>query len=114
MAKEYNWHRVAEADDLIAAESVITVQDVNGKKICVTRYQDQLYAFAHKCPHAGAHMNDGYIDATGNVVCPLHRYKFALRNGYNTSGEGFYLKTYPVEMRPDGIFIGMEKGWFNW
>lgn len=114
MAKEYNWHRVADADDVLAAESAITVQEVNGKKVCVTRYQGQLYAFAYKCPHAGALMVDGYMDAMGNVVCPLHRYKFAVKNGYNSSGEGFYLKTYPVELRPEGIYIGLEKSWLSW
>ncbi|WP_295125831.1 Rieske 2Fe-2S domain-containing protein [uncultured Chitinophaga sp.] len=114
MAKEYNWHRVADADDELAAEAVITVQDVAGKKVCVTRYQGELYAFAHKCPHAGAFMQEGYIDAVGNIVCPLHRYKFSVKNGRNTSGEGFYLKTYPIELRPEGVFIGFEKGWFSW
>lgn len=58
-------------------------------------------------------MADGVIDAAGNVVCPLHRYKFSLKNGYNSSGEGYYLKTYPIEQREDGPWLGMEKsGWF--
>ncbi|ASZ10214.1 nitrite reductase (NAD(P)H) small subunit [Chitinophaga pendula] len=116
MAKEYNWHRVAASDaDMIIAENEITVRELNGKKICCTRYEGKLYAFAYKCPHASGIMADGYIDDTGNVVCPLHRYRFALRNGYNTSGEGYYLKTYPVELREDGVYIGQEKSsWLGW
>jgi nitrite reductase/ring-hydroxylating ferredoxin subunit len=50
----------------------------------------------------------------GNIVCPLHRYKFSLVNGRNVSGEGYYLKTYPVEQREDGLYIGFEKSWFGW
>jgi 3-phenylpropionate/trans-cinnamate dioxygenase ferredoxin subunit len=29
------------------------------------------------------------------------------------SGEGYYLKTYPVEEREDGVFVGFEESrWF--
>lgn len=112
MSKQYNWYRLA--DEVSVDEQAITVQEVNGKKICFSRYQGQLYAFAYKCPHAGGVMADGRMDGHGNVVCPLHRYKFNVRNGYNSSGEGFYLKTYPVEMREDGAYVGLEKSWLGW
>jgi 3-phenylpropionate/trans-cinnamate dioxygenase ferredoxin subunit len=49
----------------------------------------------------------GYIDMQGNAVCPLHRFKFALKNGYNTTGEGYNMKTYPIEIREEGIYIGL-------
>jgi len=32
-----------------------------------------------------------------------------LHNGRNVSGEGYYLRTYPVEERKAGIFIGFEE-----
>ena len=60
-------------------------------------------------------MADGTLDAVGNVVCPVHRYKFSLQNGRNSSGEGYYLTTYPLEQREDGLYIGFEeKGLFSW
>ena len=112
MAKQYNWHRV---NSLPLATGEIIVLDVQGKKICCTRHAGSLYAFAYKCPHASGIMADGYMDDDGNVVCPLHRYRFNVKNGYNTSGEGFYLKTYPVEQREDGVYIGFEKSsLFGW
>ena len=88
---------------------------VNDKTICIVRHNDTLQACSHKCPHAGGRMADGYLDALGNIICPLHRYKFSLQNGRNISGEGYHLKTYPVEVRTEGIFIGFEeKGLFSW
>lgn len=112
MAKQYTWHRIS---GLPLANRDITVLDIAGKKICCTRYEGNLYAFAYKCPHASGVMADGFIDDAGNVVCPLHRYKFSVKNGYNSSGEGFYLKTYPLETREDGVYIGLEKsGLFGW
>jgi 3-phenylpropionate/trans-cinnamate dioxygenase ferredoxin subunit len=53
-------------------------------------------------------MADGYIDAKGNAVCPLHHYKFSLQSGRNVSGEGYLMKTFPIEIRNDGVWIGMK------
>jgi len=58
----------------------------------------------------------GYIDALGNIVCPLHRYKYSLQNGRNVSGEGYFLKHWPIELNEDGVYIGLEDGGglFGW
>jgi 3-phenylpropionate/trans-cinnamate dioxygenase ferredoxin subunit len=38
-----------------------------------------------------------------------------LQNGRNTSGEGYYLKTYPVQSTVNGVFVGIEEtGFFSW
>ena len=43
----------------------------------------------------------------GRIVCPEHKYRFDPTNGRNTSGEGYKLFTYPVEIRVGEIFIGL-------
>ncbi|MDF2186819.1 Rieske 2Fe-2S domain-containing protein [Paraflavitalea sp. CAU 1676] len=107
-AQQLNWHKVAEGEaELILSETKIAVVEVKGKKICLGKYQEEWFGFAYKCPHASGIMQDGYIDALGNIVCPLHRYKFSVKNGRNTSGEGYFLKTYPVQLREDGMFVGL-------
>jgi 3-phenylpropionate/trans-cinnamate dioxygenase ferredoxin subunit len=65
--------------------------EVDGKKITLAKFKD------------------GYL---GQVVCPLHRYAFDMKNGRNTTGEGYFLKTYPIELRPEGIFIGFKPNSF--
>ena len=101
------WYRVAlSVDDLIFPPQNITELQAGGKTICVARFAESLFAFTQKCPHAGGFMVEGYLDGSGNVVCPVHRYKFNLSNGRNAV-EGYYLKTYPVEVRPDGVFVGV-------
>jgi 3-phenylpropionate/trans-cinnamate dioxygenase ferredoxin subunit len=114
MAKKIKWHRIAsDADSLIFGQNNIAVVDCDGKQICVGRHNGAIYAFAYKCPHASGIMANGTIDALGNVVCPLHRYKFNIANGRNTSGEGYYLKTYALETRNDGIYAGIEESGFS-
>jgi len=89
--------------------------EVNGKHITIVRINNSIAACAYKCPHAGGILSDGFVDAAGNIVCPLHRYKFSLKNGRNVTGEGYYLKTFAAEIREDGVYIGFEdKGLFRW
>ena len=83
----------------------LALVEVAGKTITLAHYNEQIFACTHKCPHAGGILADGYLDALGNIVCPLHRYKFSLQNGRNTSGEGYFLKTYSIEIFNDGVFV---------
>ena len=61
------------------------------------------------CRHRQAVMLKGRGNTGGNVVCPLHRYKFSLSTGRNTSGEGYFLRTYPVKETDDGLFVADGK-----
>ena len=82
--------------------------EVDGKQFTLAKFQDAYFAFASKCPHASGRMAAGYINPLGQVVCPLHRYCFDMKNGRNTSGEGYFLKTYPIEIKEGALFIGFK------
>jgi nitrite reductase/ring-hydroxylating ferredoxin subunit len=111
--KQYTWYKIADDEkELLFGSNGLLEMEVNDKKVCIAKNKDKLSVCTAKCPHAGGHFADGFIDATGNIVCPLHRYKFSLQNGRNISGEGYFLKTYPVEIRTEGVFVGMEKAGF--
>ena len=115
--KKTIWHKVANhPNEIDFTQNNIGLAEVKGKSICIGKYREGLFAFAYKCPHAGGILADGYIDVLGNVVCPLHRYKYNLQNGRNVSGEGYFLKHWPVELREDGVYVGMEEtgGLFGW
>ena len=108
--KKYKWHKVAEhIAEINFSASGLTEIKVANKIICIAFRNNSLTACTQKCPHAGGILSDGFIDALGNIVCPLHRYKFNLQNGQNISGEGYFLKTFPVEIRNEGVFIGFEE-----
>ena len=110
MPKEIKWYKIADSiAELNFQSNNMCVTEVNGKKVTIARFNQSLFAFAHKCPHASGIMAEGYINAVGSVVCPLHSYAFSMQNGSNTTGEGYYLKTYLAEERADGAYIGMEK-----
>lgn len=114
--KKYKWYKLAEsAAEIETGANGMARMEAGGKSICLVKKADGLAACARKCPHAGGEMADGWLDAQGNIVCPLHKYRFSVTNGRNTSGEGYFLSVYPVETRPDGIFIGIpETNLFGW
>lgn len=114
--KKYVWHKMADniAEISFSANKMAEVK-VAGKLICIALHNEKLFGCAAKCPHAGGQLTDGYLDAAGDIVCPLHRYKFNLQNGRNISGEGYFLKTFPIEIRKEGIYVGFEENNFsNW
>ena len=113
--KKYTWHKVAGSEnEIVRKGSPIEVIEVMGKKICLVRFQNKWFGFANTCPHSGGILAEGYIDSRGNIVCPQHNYKFNIQSGRNSSGEGYYLNTYPVEETPEGVFIGIEDSSPRW
>lgn len=103
----YDWHPLSiKASQL--NENIMQETEVAGKQIGLLKIPGgTIYAFAATCPHSGAALCKGWLDARGRIVCPLHGYKFDPRNGHNTSGEGYKLRTYMVDVREDVIFIGL-------
>ena len=102
----YTWHKVdtLKADEL--AEGKLTEITVAGKRVGLLKTAGILYAFTAACPHAGAALCTGWLDGLGRIVCPEHKYRFDPVTGRNTSGEGYKLFTYRVEVRNEDIYIG--------
>lgn len=75
------------------------------KRLCLLRRNGRVFAFSASCPHAGGRLCDGWIDARGRIVCPVHHYRFDPANGYNASGEGYKLKTFQAKEETGSIFV---------
>ena len=103
----YNWHKIESADLATLADNKPAEIIVAGKRIGLLKRNDAIYAFTALCPHAGAPLCNGWIDALGRIVCPEHKYRFDPANGRNTTGEGYKLFTYPVEVRDDGVYVSV-------
>jgi len=83
----------------------IALIELAERKICIIKKGNDLYACTASCPHASGNLSEGYIDDLGNIVCPIHQYKFCLKNGRHLGGEDYFLKTYPIKNKKDGIFL---------
>ena len=114
--KKYKWYKIANTIvELQFGENNIVLVEITGKKICIVKTLKGLAACSAKCPHAGGNMAEAFMNKDGNIVCPVHRYVFNLENGRDVTGEGYFLKIYPVKMNDMGIFLGIEEsGLFGW
>jgi 3-phenylpropionate/trans-cinnamate dioxygenase ferredoxin subunit len=81
-----------------------------GKTICLVGYEKEIFALSAKCPHAGGDLTQGWCKE-GKLICPLHRYSFDLRTGKGSEGQNDYIDSYPVEIKDDSIYIGIDSFW---
>lgn len=82
---------------------------LDDESLCMTRIDNKLYAFTQRCPHGGGPLHQGRLNEEGDIVCPWHRFTFCVKTGKNTSGDGYYMEVYPVEVRENGVWLGKRR-----
>jgi len=97
----------AEPQHLNSARTI----HVDGIRLCLTRTEKGYFAVEDKCPHAGARLGMGGYCENGLLVCPVHRYKYDVQTGKGKQGD--FINTYKTEMRSDGVYIALEKKWWQ-
>jgi nitrite reductase/ring-hydroxylating ferredoxin subunit len=106
----------ADADGYFPATAVSTIQDeeitavnINGTKLILLRWQDEIHAMSGKCPHAAANMAEGDC-YRGKVVCPDHGYVFEIATGRTLwpADEMLRLKRYPVKVENGLVLVKVE------
>ena len=98
------WYKIPDIPDL--QQPFIKKVKAGGKSICLVGYEQQVYAISASCPHAGAELSGGWCK-DGKIICPFHRYSYNLQTGKGDPGQNDYVDTYPVEIREDGVYIGI-------
>jgi nitrite reductase/ring-hydroxylating ferredoxin subunit len=95
------FHTVAERDEL--ADGQVKAVRPDGVPVALTFFEGSYGALAGRCPHAGGPLGEGEIDF-GYLVCPWHGREFHPTTG-QCQGYEEHLRTYPVEVRDDGIYV---------
>ena len=85
-----------------------------GRKLCAVKTGEGIYAIEDKCPHNGFSLSQGTVTSDGMIVCPLHRYAYRLSNGRCTHSSGGAARVFPMEVREDGLYIGIEEPEWGW
>jgi nitrite reductase/ring-hydroxylating ferredoxin subunit len=50
----------------------------DGMDYLLVSQDERLYLVANSCPHRGAHLKFGHLNACDELVCPLHQGTFPL------------------------------------
>jgi NAD(P)H-dependent nitrite reductase small subunit len=73
-----------------------TVQGPKGL-VAVFRVGDQFFAIDDMCPHMGASLSGGFVEA-GIVTCPWHYWRFRLADGAWADNPRIKIGSYPVHV----------------
>lgn len=75
--------------------------------------RNEWYATQNLCPHKQQMvLSRGMIGSTGEdctpkVACPFHKKTFSLLSGECLSGDEFQIKTYPVKVVDNKVYVGI-------
>ncbi len=104
-----DWHRVAGLDELPEGrvKTVNIEAGAKAKSICLTHQDGEYGALDNHCPHQGGPLGEGSIEK-GWLRCPWHGWEYCPRTGDSPGGHDDGADAYPVEVRADGVYVGLE------
>ncbi|WP_306523406.1 Rieske 2Fe-2S domain-containing protein [Gemmatimonas sp.] len=98
------WEPVARVDD-VPTDYPLALALVDGRRICLVRVHDEVFAVEDRCPHRDFPLSGGDV-VNGCLECPFHGARFDVRTGNCVSGpsEGDAVKVYPV-LQVNGVVL---------
>ncbi len=110
-ATDLVWHKVAEQDAL--GEGRVMTVTAGTKSLALVHFEGQFAAMDNHCPHQRGPLGEGSIekgiDGKCWLRCPWHGWDFDPLTGQPPGGhEDSGQEMFPVEVREDGIYVGLE------
>lgn len=99
------YHRLCATEDVEKGKSKAFT--VKGTHIAVFKENGSCYAVDNRCPHMGYPMSEGTV-RDGVLICHWHHWEFDLKTGgcFLTTGDD--LKSFPIEVRGDDLYVGLS------
>lgn len=104
------WHRVAGRNEL--AEGRVKSVYAGRHYLALVHFDGQYAAMDNRCPHQGGPLGEGSIEKGEGgqcwLRCPWHGWDFDPLTGKPPGGhEDTGQATYPVDVRSDGVYVGV-------
>jgi len=99
---QLTWHRVLAPDEL--PDGRVKTVSAGPHSFAVTHYEGRYAALSNRCPHQGGPLGEGSIEK-GMLRCPWHGYDYCPLDGSSPFGDS--VPTFPIEIRDDGIYVGV-------
>jgi pyruvate oxidase len=103
MSSTLSWHRVLEPDEL--PDGRVKTVAAGRHSFAITHLDGQYAALSNRCPHQGGPLGEGSIEK-GMLRCPWHGYDYCPLDGSSPFGDS--VPTFPLEIRHDGVYVGVE------
>lgn len=107
-----DWFKIAETDEL--PEGRVKTVTAGARSMALTHFNGRYTAMDNRCPHQGGPLGEGSIEVGKDgrcwLRCPWHGWDFDPETGKPPGGhEDAGQRLYPVEVRDDGIYLGLEQ-----
>lgn len=102
-----NWISIGILTD-IPLRGARCVKTPQGKIGVFRTAENQVFAIEDRCPHKGGPLSQGIVHGT-SVTCPLHNWVISLETGMALGADEGSVKTIPIEVRGEEIFIALEQ-----
>lgn len=76
---------------------------MKGVEVALFNLNGTVYAVNNRCPHRSGPLIRGFIDARGGIKCPMHGWRFELRDG--TSPRPAQATVYPVKVENGILYL---------
>ena len=105
-----NWVKIFDTIEM--AKEAVPIQTgrlikIGDLKICLIHHHHGFSAMTDRCPHMGASLSKGIVNYLGEIICPLHEYRFSSKTGEEDRHRCDAVKTYAVKIELEGVFIGL-------
>ncbi len=104
--KQLIWYRVADVDEV--PEDRVKTVTAGRESLALTHFEGRYAALLNACPHQGGPLGEGAIE-NGWLRCPWHGWDYHPCTGKPPGGYDDGVPTFPVEIREDGIYVGIEE-----
>ncbi len=99
---EKRYYKVADVHEVLPGSGKRV--EINGDDIAVFNFKGEYFAINDLCPHRGASLSEGFLDA-GKVFCPWHCFDFNLKTGECTTVPSIRVQAYEVKVEGDEVFV---------
>ena len=96
------WFKVCHVADVPEGEGYS--YRVNDRVVALFHIDGHYYAINDACPHAGASLSAGHLEGCV-VACPLHAWRFDVRDGTWLDNPCVATDAYPVVVKEDEVYI---------
>lgn len=107
------WIKAAAVDDFPINGGAAVL--IGGEQIAIFNFtsENRWYATQNQCPHKGemaiSRGLTGDSEGHPKVACPFHKKTFSLEDGHCLTDEAYRLKTYPVKVEDEYVYIGIDE-----
>ena len=108
---ELEWIRVADVDELPPGR--VKTVTAGTHSMALTNIDGEFTAMDNRCPHQGGPLGEGSIEVGTDgqcwLRCPWHGWDFDPKTGLSPGAfEDSGQKIFPIDVRDNGIYIGLE------